>query len=658
MATKFNFNGQLIKLPGVYTQTKSGITNAPLNLSYGNVLVIDIDPSSEFGGGAGINGEISQENDSIYSFDSLRAFRSFVRGGKYWDLAAPLFRPFGAGTNGISTLRYIRALTTTSASRVITITDGGNGGSYTVRTRHEGLAGNGAIAGETPGSNSFTVDTLGSTGQELIISVNAIQVGSYTQDAGDAAVADIADGIVAAINTNTPTHGWIADNTVSSDTVVLTKIPGFGDSVNGQVIADSGTYAGSITVNGTIAGGVDGTNLSQGLGFLIETSQADSTKFVLKFYRGTYTGLDSNDSLPYDGIAAASAAPELIATSDDFNTYQELLDWMNADFDFNNNFELVTSAISGTGVINSAAIAPYSEMSVLAAGSQSFSASDLTTVLNTIAELDYTFVLAPDGGSNYSSVSNASILDHISSDARFEKFMVVYGGDDKNTFESESVTAADFFDSDKVIVVHGAPQVASNVSGTGLRTKSAEYKTANVLGRICGLEPQTPVTFKGLAYEKEVHALTKLEKERALDKGVLATAFDGDIGAFVVVQGVNTLQRNSFLVNEDGTSFSVQLKRIAAQLNKEIEVNAKQQLLGNQAQGPNRSTLSPEVVTEWLKGYLQRRTATSTVDNLILSFQDINVEVNQDAYEISYAFVPNFEINKLFFTGLIIDPSI
>jgi len=546
MATQKNFNGQLVKLPGAYSVIKSGITNPPLDLSFGNVLIIDIDDSNAFGGGAGINGELSEGAESIYSFNNLRSFRSFIRGGKQWDLAGPLFKPFGAGTNGISNLFYVRALTTTAATDTIDLTTNSAGGTFQIKAKHEGTAGNGATSGG---------------------------------------------------------------------------------------------------------------ELTKGLGFTITASPSDATKFIAKFFRGTFTGNDT-DGIAYDGIAEASTTAELIATSDAFDNADQLKAWMDIDFEFNNHFSLTTYTKTASGDVVAGDVAAYATVNTFSGGTQSFASSDLTAALDAIAELDYSIVMAPDSGSNHSSASNAAILSHLVSDARFDKVMYVAGGETKNEFNSQSIAAATSYDSDRVVVVHGGVKVASNAIGTGLRDKTAEYKMAAVVGRLSGLEPQTPITFKGLSYAAELHPLNKNEKELALDSGVLATAFDGDIGSFTVLQGINTLQRNRNVVNEDGTTHSIQLKRIAAQLNKEIEVNAKKQLLGNQNSGPNRNTISPQVVGEWLKAYLQRKTARSTDDNLIIGFQDISVEVVQDSYEINYAFTPNFEVNKLFFTGLIVDPNL
>ena len=43
MATSFTFNGKVIKLPGAYSQIQAAVNNQPLDLSSGNVIIIDKD---------------------------------------------------------------------------------------------------------------------------------------------------------------------------------------------------------------------------------------------------------------------------------------------------------------------------------------------------------------------------------------------------------------------------------------------------------------------------------------------------------------------------------------------------------------------------------------------------------------------------------------
>lgn len=659
MATEFNFNGRLIKLPGAYSQIKSGVNNAPLDFSYGNVLIIDKSEDNVFGGGSGVAGQINQGIDTIYKFDNLTDFRQFIRGGELWDKALPLFRPNGPGSLGISNLYYMRALTSVAATLAIAWSGGGtNGGTLAVRTRHEGLVGNGVLGDETRASQTIEITAIGNPADTITATANAINVGVYTSNGTDS-LAAAAAALAQDINNNTyqgAAHGYSA--TVNNTILRVYAPVNLGTTANAYSFAVGVTGIATATVGGALmAGGVDGTTLTRGMSMTMDAGSVNPAKYVIKFWRGTFTGLD-NELHPYDAIAESATVPELVATSPEFDNVQEVIDWMGVDFDFNNNFELTASSVLGTGVVDAADLAATTGNQLLSGGTQTYNTARVDEILDAVKTLDYTFVYSMDGGANAQSVDNGKILAHLASEARFEKFLVVGGGNDKNEFNSLSIGTANFYNSDRVITVHGGCYVNSNQVGTGLKAKDSRYKAAHVLGRLAGIEPQTPVTFKGMGYAGEVHSMTESEKETALDEGVLATGYNGDIGAFVVIAGINTLQRNKFVVNEDGTSYLISLKRIAAQLNKEIEINATIQLLGNQTAGPNLSTLDAEIVKAWLKGYLKKKTATSTTDNLIISFQDITVTREQDAYKINYAFVPNFEINKLFFTGFILDPNL
>jgi len=537
MATEYIFNGKLIKLPGSYSKISSGVNNPPLKLSYGNVLIIDKDDTSKYGGGAGIDGEFSQGQDSIYGFDNIRDFRKFVGGGELYDLAKPLFRPNGPGYPGVSVLWYVRALKTTAASLTLNLTNG----SIALKTKHEGLTANGDV-----------------------------QVGQ----------------------------------------------------------------------------------LQTGFAVTLEAGTVDTNKFRFKFWRGGYKGVDENGVL-YDGISQNDVQPVLIASSPEIADISEFADWASVDYDFNNNFKLISTT---GGAIVAADITSLAGYQLFAGATQTYNTDRIDDVLDAVKNLDYSNILSLDSEADAVSVDNLKILAHVHQEARFDKTIIVGGGNDRNTFHSQSITAANTLNSEKAVVVH-AGCIENNIN-MGEWIKNSKYHAAYVLGRVAGLPPQTPPTFKALAYAGERHKMNDKELTLALDNGVLTTHYDDDLNSFVITQGITTLKNNKNVVNPDGTSHSWQLMRIAAQLNKEIIVNAKIDLLGNQQQGPNRATLSPEVVAEWVDSYLNKRTATSTQDNLILSYQDITVEIKQDAYCIDYGFVPNFEVNKLFFTGLILDPNL
>lgn len=430
-----------------------------------------------------------------------------------------------------------------------------------------------------------------------------------------------------------------------------------GDDVSDD---DSSIDGGEVVVQvrneGLIGNGsLSGTNLSKGYALKMTAGENDSSKYIVKFYVGTYKGLDG-DGDPYDGITAANAVPTLLCSSPEVRTIAALVSWMQTDATFNYYFKLKSSTVLGSGIIDDADLTNYSSYSVAIGGTESYSAADLDEVLDQITSLDYTFVLVDKYGDNAMSSQNGSILAHIVSEAKFEKFMVVGGGYDslKFTQTNGSIPIAQYYNSDRVIVVHGGVKIASNISGVGYKNYPSIYKAAAVLGRICGLEPQVPVTFKGIGILGEIHPLKEKEKELCLDNGVLCTAYDAEFGQFAVVQGVNTLQNNTYLVNEDASSFSIQIKRIFAQLNKEIYINAKQKFLRVE-NGVNRFTASAQNLKDFAKSYLKSRTVTTTDDNLILSFQNVQARRQEDNMFLSYEAAPNGEINKIFVTSIIID---
>jgi hypothetical protein len=871
MAVKYTFNGKIVQIPGSYATTKAKVNNQPLDLSYGNVLVIDKIGGVPFGGGSSVAGELKRGVDSLEVFDNLDDFRSFVRGGVIYDLALPLFKPNGAGSNGVSRLYYIRALTTTSAILNVTWSGAGSdGGNFQLKARHEGFAGNGYEVNASSAFQTVQVVAPGIEGDSMTISVNSVELGTY-QFLGTETIAQTATAYAGVINANTGTHGYSA--TASNDVITILAPAGLGSTANtypivsnegfieatlvsgptmvggvteqravaeftvtnagtaGNTItirantttlgnfasiggttiatadglaldinANTGTHGYSATsvgstvtiyapvgagasgngavgneiITGTIAitwspatfaggvdaesatltltvdtigqvgnvldlivngvtlgqytvisgdtitdiavaldgfinagtgvhgytssfsaintvtvtapiaaggtpntypvttsgqsgamdltiggatmtGGLNGSELTRGLCMTMHVGNIDVNKFKVRFWRGTFTGLDS-DGQAYDGIAEIDSVPEMLAESPEFNNLQVLLNWMTVNTDFNNNIKLTSSSISGTGQITSADLVATVGNQLFTGATQVYNTARVTEVLEAVQSLDYTHILSLDSRSNYSSLDNGKLLYHIANDAKFEKFLWIGGGQNRDEL-SISIDAAQFYNYQRTQVVHGGCNVRAISNGNGLKEKSSLYKTAMALGRTCGLEPQTPLTFKALNYAGEVHSLSINEINNCIDNGVMYTNFDDELGFHCVGYAINTLQRNQFILNEDATSYLLSLNRITAQLNKEIQVNSKIQLLGNQTQGPNIGTLTPEIVRNWAVKFLKTKTASTTVDNLIISYQDITVAQQGDGYLIGYACKANIEINKLFITGTILDPN-
>ena len=554
MATSYIFNGRKESLPGIYSTIKSGIQNQPLVSDYGTVLIIDNGLGATFGGGAGIDGTLASGADSIYMFNNLLDYRNFLKGGRFWKLAEPLFKP-RKSEPGASRIYHTKAASTTPAKLEFVATGGGaKGGTFGAFVRDEGVVGNG----------------------------------------------------------------------------VLTS-----------------------------------THLDKGYAFTIETGIVDPAKWIMKFWVGTYKGAYPDDGtfygqaigadLIYDEIIAEDTKAVLVAKSVEFSNIQTLIDWAKTSKIFNQYFALdATSAIVGDGTVDSDDITGYSSYTVATGGTETYSTANLTLVLEHIKDLDYVFVLCDKyGTTDYNSTTVGMILAHLQTEAKYTKFMIYGAGEDEDDFATSKTIAA-YFNNEQAVVVHGGVKKVSQSSATGFRTWDPLVHAAYVLGRLCGLPPQVPITNKAIGIEGLVHNLTQSEKEQALESGILTTYFDTDFNDFVCLKGVNSIQNNENLINPDGTSFSVQVMRIVAQINHDLVVNAKIQLLG-QPNGVNRNTLSANYVRNWTESFLETKVATESQDNLIISFRDVTVERRQDTYWVSYGIVINNEIDKIFFTGFLVE---
>jgi len=424
-----------------------------------------------------------------------------------------------------------------------------------------------------------------------------------------------------------------------------------GDGAGSESVVNGGDITIQVRDEGLIGNGVlFNSELTKGFAALMEAGELDTNKFILKFYRGTFTGLDQNN-LPINGIPQAEALPLLLVTSPEFNDLNELITWMTNDFTFNTYFKLKSSSISGDATVDEYDLLANLNYNLATGGTETYSTANLTKVLDEIADINISFIFADDWGINAQSANNFKILTHIVNDSVFKPELYVAAGSDIGDFAQSQADAA-FWDNDSVTVVHGGVKIASRNTGTGFLLYDSYYKAAEFLGREAGVAPQVPITFKNVNHDGETHPLNDKEVKAALRAGLLVSRREG--GSFDITKGINSLQNNSYLVNDDGTTHSKQIKRIARQLNKEIIVNAKEQLLKN-PEGVNRNTLSELDVQKWIEGYLLRKIATPTADNLILNFQEVTVVRDQDAYKVTYKFTPNSEISFLFFTGFIVN---
>lgn len=540
MATQVYFNNRLRKLPGAYSRITSGERNSPANLDYGKVLIIDTGLGANYGGGAGINGELSSGKDSIYKFNNVEDYKAFLKGGLLWKLAEKLFFPY-PGVQGVSEVIHVRALTSEAASMTFTATGGGAaGGTFKIKCKDEGVIGNGVKTSQ---------------------------------------------------------------------------------------------------------------HLDKGYAFTIETAPIDNTKWVLKIWLGQWKG-DHTDGLAYDKIAKANTNPVLVVKSPEFNNIADLISWAQTDTAFGDYFSLdSTSAVVGAGTVNAADVATAADPVLASGGTETYNSADLDDALEALKDVDYQFILLDKyGKTDYNNAAIIKIVNHIKDpETSFIKTAIYGAGNVEDDF-STSLTIAEYFNTPRVVTIHSSSKETTELLASGFRVWPSIYTAATVLGRICGLAPQIPITNKLVGIDGLSHNLKVKDQEIALDKGLLTVIQDQYRGGFKVLQGVNTIQDNKVLFNSEGKSHSIQFERIVSQINRELVVNSQTDLLNNE-NGVNVNTLSPGILKTWTETYLQSRIATADSDNLILSFRNVTVTRVDDYYKVSYGIVVNNEITKIFYTG-------
>lgn len=538
MATQVYFNGKLRKLPGAYSKITSGEQNAPSDLDFGRILIIDTGLGANWGGGAGINGSLSTAKDSVYSFSDIDSYKSFLKGGMFWKIAEKLFFPYST-MQGVSRIYHVKAATTVAPVMTYSPVGGGAaGGTFKIKCKDEGVIGNGVVTG---------------------------------------------------------------------------------------------------------------SHLDKGYAYTVEAGKVNVNKFIFKIWLGTWKG-DHTDGLAYDEVAKSKTTPILVCQSPEINNVQELINWANTDSTFGAYFvKDSTSSVTGTGVIDDDDL--ETSYVVASGGTETYDSTDLDSVLEAVIDLDYQFILCDKYGvDDYDDALVTKLVSHIKDPSTFyTKTLIIGAGQDEDDFET-SLTIASSFDSNRVIAVHGSiKEVTNNLSG-GYRVWPSIVHASVILGRICGLQPQIPITNKLIGVDGLTHNLKIKDQERALDAGLVVTIQDYARGGFKVLQGVNTLQDNKNLFNNLGQSHSIQFERITAQINRELVYYSQIDLLNNE-NGINVNTLSAGILKTWTETYLQSRVATADSDNLLISFRNVTVTREEDYYKVAYGIVVNNEITKIFYTG-------
>lgn len=387
-------------------------------------------------------------------------------------------------------------------------------------------------------------------------------------------------------------------------------------------------------------------NLKSGYALSLEAGVVDTSKYIIKIWQGTYKGVWT-DGISYDGVSVEGAVPELVLASPEIASVQEFVAWAKNNETFNYGF-----AISGTPTEYTFTAYDKTENAFVLASSvtPTYSANDLTKVLSLLTKGDYSIILSLNKvGDTDADTINATLQYYVESETRFKKYLVVAAED---TFTT-AINSAKTFNSEFVWDVYGSPRISSSLSPLGYREFDSLCMAALVTGRIAGLPPQVPGTFKDLAIDGLKNPLSEINLETALDAGLMTVNYDDDLAYFCITRAINTLQNNTQLQNPDGSTFSIQISRICTQLNTDVVINAKKQIFQSN-DSANLHTVSTKFLENWIKSYLASKIATPQQDNLILSVEDVSVEKNQDALYATYKFKPNSEVAFLFFTGVAI----
>lgn len=413
-------------------------------------------------------------------------------------------------------------------------------------------------------------------------------------------------------------------------------------------------------------GEVVDTKIRKGAGFRLTAGVIDTAKYIAEFSLGTFRGLDS-DSDPYDGTLKANANPILIK-SPEVSTITELLTWMQTDASFNAEFKVSVVAITTTtttttttsggtttttttaadsDVLTPTDLTNYTNVTAFAGGTETYGSTDYDNALECVLELDNEFILSDEYEANSASSKNTKILTHIQN-CESEKFVFIGGARNATNFSTQSLAAAQGFNTTSAHVIHSGVNVPK-IIGSGLKERPSIYNAALCLGRIAGLDPQVPGTYKDVKIVSPAHDMTKNQRIQALQAGVMHLIFVPQLG-WVINQSINTLQQNTIQITPNGKSLETSIMRVARSLNRDFIHNARLIFVGK-----NAGTASPLDVQKFLESFLRSRTVTATTDNLIIRWQNIKVSLKNDAYYCSYEFVVNGPINKVFNTAFMLN---
>lgn len=394
--------------------------------------------------------------------------------------------------------------------------------------------------------------------------------------------------------------------------------------------------------NGVIDGGV----LKVGYAARVIAGSDDPSKFKCQVYRGSFMGVDK-DGEPYGSASLSKATGNLLTESEEFETLEELYNWARSD-----KYILANFVVSMTGVKTSN-ISALTLTAATGGKTEWLKDSEYADVLEVISELDVTFFLATNtsAGDGISSDTTGRLFTFLKNDAKFTEFLVIPGGSSDSDLFGESGSSqaiAKYYDSEQVVVVHGAP-IVNRKDGNGTKELPSIYLAAAIIGLAAGQAPQQPLTFKRVGYQSFAYDLKKKEREKALQAGIMHVR--NLSGYWCVNQGITTIQDNKKSIASNGQTMELSIALIKAQLNKELIVDSANRFIGD----TSAVNASPQTIKNFTETKLSSLTAKTGEDNLLKSWKNVKVVQKNSDFQITYDFAPSLPVNKLFFTGNILD---
>lgn len=396
-----------------------------------------------------------------------------------------------------------------------------------------------------------------------------------------------------------------------------------------------------IVGNGIINGG----QLKVGYAARIVSGTDDASKFKCQIFKGSFMGVDDAGE-PFGSKTESEAVSNLLTESGEISTVGELYEWARSDKYALAHFQV---SMSGTATTKLQTV----EMTPATGGTTEYlKDTEYADALEAISELDITFFLATNNSAQkgIDAATNGRLFTFLKNDAKFTEFLVIPGGkDDTDLFGDTncSQSIAKYYNSEQVVVIHGAP-IVNRKDGNGTKQLAPIYLAAAIIGLNAGMAPQTPLTFQRIGYQSFVYDLKKKEREKALQAGIMHVR--NVSGYWCINQGITTLQDNKKTIANDGQSMELSIALIKAQLNKEMIVEG-----ATRFSGKNASQASPQTVKNFVETKLSSLTASTDNDNLIIAWKNVKVSAKNSDYFVTYDFQPNVPVNKVFFTGNILD---